>query len=415
MPNYASLSNVPATQTLPADTQPPTTVTDLRVLGMHIRMAKLAWTAPADLGDSGTKAYELRLQHQPHRRGQLGRRVARRGSAGPGGGRQHGVGCGDRPAAQHHVLLRRPHQRLGGAEQPLGCLQRAVGHHPRAIQSVLVRNPWLSSDRIADCRSLDTMAATFDKAYTPDGVIVPGPTDIQARAINSYNNFKRREYHWADDPPNRGDVVRNMNVYGWSLCGGQATQNASILERMGIGVRTGSVANGAHTLYEVFWDNDWHLMDTMTTMYVFDRANPPSIASAADIKADKTLMTSAVAEGRACPGFLLCPDDVTWFANGTNSWSIIGTPGSTAVTHSMNMDLRFGETLDRTWEAWANQHPTPKTNADSMPGNDPPYHHDCHNDWKDTVNFKYWEPYGTIYLAHPHQQADLPALVQRHL
>ena len=65
VPNYASLSNVPATQTLPADTQPPTTVTDLRVLGMHIRMAKLAWTAPADLGDSGTKAYELRYSTSP--------------------------------------------------------------------------------------------------------------------------------------------------------------------------------------------------------------------------------------------------------------------------------------------------------------------------------------------------------------
>ena len=107
-------------------------------------------------------------------------------------------------------------------------------------------------------------------------------------------------------------------------------------------------------------------------------------------------MTAAVAEGRACPGFLLCPDDVTWFANGTNSWSVIGEPGSTPVTHSMNMDLRFGQTLDRTWNAWQNQHPTPKTNADSEPGNDPPYHHDCHNDWKDYVNFKYWEPYTAV-------------------
>jgi hypothetical protein len=62
----------------------------------------------------------------------------------------------------------------------------------------------------------------------------------------------------------------------------------------------------------------------------------------------------------------------------------------------MDMDLRFGQAIDRTWNAWENQHPTPRTNADTMPGNDPPYHHDAHNDWKDHVNFKYWEPYALI-------------------
>ena len=153
-------------------------------------------------------------------------------------------------------------------------------------------------------------------------------------------------------------------------------------------------------------------MDTMTTMYVFDRANPPTIPSADPISADKTLMTAAVAEGRACPGFLLCPDNVTWFANGTSNWGVIGEPGSTPATHSMNMDLRYGETLDRTWNAWQNQHPTPKTDADggNIPGPDAPYHHDAHNDWKDWVNFKYWEPYGcghsrTSTRPRPHTAA----------
>ena len=252
-----------------------------------------------------------------------------------------------------------------------------------------LHNPWITNDRVANTRNLASMAATFDKAYMPDGVVLPAGD--QDRAINEYNNFKRREYHWGDDPPMREDVVRNMNIHGHSLCGGQATQNSTILNAMGLHARTVQIPG--HTIYEVNYDGAWHLFDTMTTMYVFGRSSPPKVASADAIKADGTLMTNAPAEGRACPGFLLCPDSASWFANALKSWYVLGDPGSTPPTHSMNMDLRFGDTLDRTCQSWANQYPTPQTDADSIPGVDPPYHHDARNDWKDTVNFPYWEPY----------------------
>jgi hypothetical protein len=390
-PLTSNISNILAVPMPAPDPFAPDAITDLRLVGAQSSTAYIRWTAPADVGSAGVARYEIRYSTSPiDETNWTSATVAPNPPAAAAPGTTiNGVVTGLVGDTDYFVAVKS----IDWAEPAnVSAVSNVITFKTRtAIAAIALQNPWITNDRVADTRSLQSMAATFGTAYTPNGVIAA--TSDQETAINVYNNFKRREYHWADDPPNRGDIVRNMNIHGHSLCGGHASQNASLLNAMGFGVRTGSIASGAHTLHEVYYDGDWHLMDTMTTMYVFDRGNPPSIASAAEIKADKTLMTSAVAEGRACPGFLLCPDDVVWFANGTNSWSIIGTPGATATTHSMNMNLRFGEALNRTWESWLNQHTTPRTNADSLAGLDPPYHHDARNDWKDYVNFPYWEPY----------------------
>jgi chitodextrinase len=254
------------------------------------------------------------------------------------------------------------------------------------VPPLVIRNPWLANDRVADCRTLQTMAATFDRQYTPEGVIVPDPANIEQRAINNYNNFKRRCYHWAQMPSGNADVVNQMNVFGWALCGSHAGMNAAILLQMGLSPRTISIANGGHTFYEVNYNGKWHALDTMTTFYVYDRNTPRSLVNMADVKADKSLVLNAVAEGRACPGFLLCGDTPEYFANGSDTWQVKATPGDTATTKSMAMDLRIGEALTRSWESWATQYY-------NYPTNTPPYHHEAANDWKDTVNLPYWEPY----------------------
>ena len=95
----------------------------------------------------------------------------------------------------------------------------------------------------------------------------------QDKVINEYNNFKRREYHWGDDPPQRCDVVRNINIHGHSLCGGQADQN--VCDPRGHGLQrplwvefratpsTTSTTTGSGT---------W--LDTMMTMYVLRPIEP---------------------------------------------------------------------------------------------------------------------------------------------
>ena len=78
----------------------------------------------------------------------------------------------------------------------------------------------------------------------------------------------------------------------------------------------------------------------------------------------------------------------------------------------MNMDLRYGETLDRTWNAWQNQHPTPKTDADggNIPGPDAPYHHDAHNDWKD---YGQLQVLGAVRRGHPATSTPTKATYRR--
>lgn len=64
------------------------------------------------------------------------------------------------------------------------------GHTTQQVNPITIHNPWVVNDRTADTRSLQTMAATFGKRVAARRVI-PGVTD-QDRAINEYNNFKRR-------------------------------------------------------------------------------------------------------------------------------------------------------------------------------------------------------------------------------
>jgi len=249
------------------------------------------------------------------------------------------------------------------------------------VVPVTVRNPWISNDRVADCRTLATMGSTFDKAYTPNGVVQPASNE--EKVVNEYNNFKRRVYHWGEMPPDNRDVVKQMNVFGWALCGSHAAMNSAVLLAMGQTPHVISIASGGHTIYEAYYGGKWHCLDTMCTFYVYNRSTPANIASAAEMKADQTLILNAVAEGRACPGFLLCGDTPEWYASGMNTWQVIGDPGNSPTTWSMNMDLRLGETVKRTCESWVTQHVN--TN--------PPYHHEASNDYKDTVNIPYWEPY----------------------
>lgn len=283
----------------------------------------------------------------------------------------------------------------------VGTFLWASGFSPPVMGQV-IENPWIVNDRVADTRNITTMGQTYINAYTPDGVV--SPTSDEEKAINIYNNQKRRLYHWADEPPQPGgnsisDPTYNQNVFGWALCGRHADQACTIASAAGLG--TMKVGVPGHWIYQVqYSDSTWHFYDTMTTCYIYNRANPASVASCAEIKADNSLILDAVAEGRACPGFLLCGDTASWFASVMNSWSNSGSGVQTA-RWTGDMNLRPGEVFERTWEAWENQHPTPATNADTMPGNDPPYHHESQHDWKDSVNWPYWEPYGqTLSYIH---------------
>ncbi len=254
---------------------------------------------------------------------------------------------------------------------------------------VTVHDPWLVNDRVADTHNLGTMAATYVNAYTPDGVVPPASDED--KAINIYDNQKRRLYHWADEPPGVGgdinDPTYNQNVFGWCLCGRHASQACTIAQAAGLGER--KINLPGHWIYEVqYSDGSWHAYDTMTTMYVYDKGTPRNVASCAEMKSDPSILADAVVDGRTCPGFLLCGDTVDWYQSAVTSWSDSGS-GAVTAAWTGDMDLRLGESFKRTSESWVDQHPTPHTGT---PPN-PPYHHEARRDYRDYVNSPYWEPY----------------------
>jgi len=394
VPNWSGLSNVVSAGTPEADLTAPDAVTDLALAATHIQAAYLTWTAPADTGAAGMGTYDVRYATAPidPNTWDAAMQAAGEPTPAPPGSSEQFVVTGLDPNTTYYFAL----TTADLAEPPnvSGLSNVVSGTTLPPIEPVVVSNPWIVNDRVADCRNRSTLGATFYKAYTPDGVIEP--TTNQQRVINSYNNFKRRYYHWADQPPNYSDVVSNLNVFGWALCGRHANASCEILQAIedhgAFGIGTRMIALPGHWIYEANYDGAWHAFCTMTTMYVYEDAGCTTIASCEDIKNNHSLMLSPYC---TCPGYLLCGDTPEWYVGAIDSYSPSGAGGA-STAHSMDMALRMGEAFTRTWQAWPGQHPPSVTDADSVPGVDPPYHHECQHDWKDSVNWPYWEPYGLV-------------------
>ncbi len=399
VPNWSALSNVPSTTTLAQDLLPPVTISDLHVQTVGIHVIYLGWTAPADQGSAGTAAYDMRYSTSPVSDD------ATFAAATPVAGVQAPAApntpesfmiAGLSASTTYYFAIKTSDYAEPANVSALSNVVNGTTMPP--IVPVTVHNPWIVNDRVADTHNVTTMGNTYVNAYTPDGVVTPSSN--QDKAINIYNNQKRRLYHWADEPPSVGgnsisDPTYNQNVFGWGLCGRHADQACTIANAAGIGQRKTSVPGDWQ--YELYYDGGYHLFHTMMTFYVFTRDVPPHIASSAEIAADNTICTAAAAEGRACPGFLLCGDTAAWEADACNHYSPAGS-GVVSTLWTGNVDVRLGQSLYRGWDAWNNEYPTPHTDADggNIPGPDAPYHHECQNDWKDYVNYAYWEPYGAI-------------------
>jgi hypothetical protein len=254
-------------------------------------------------------------------------------------------------------------------------------------EPTVVRDPVVTTDKSIDTRSVDAIVK---------GLVRDGMTD-EEKVLAAFNWIRRVIYH-GDGPREYAYNFHNMiHVYGHGSCLRQTTPLWVLLSRMGY--KSHNWAIGGHHCMEVFYGDKWHLLDPHMCFYVYDRATPRTIASIEQIKDDPTLVTDAVKEGRACPGFLLCGDSASDFASKTQ-WEDLGDfpegrKGTPVIEEPFGrIVLRRGESYTRTWMPglyWflAN---TPKS------GQGP--RHGCgRNDAKDTVNWPLYEPHGvgTIY------------------
>jgi hypothetical protein len=246
-----------------------------------------------------------------------------------------------------------------------------------------VVNPRIVTDKSIDCSTVDRILA---------GLIRKDMTDEQ-KVLACFHWIRRLIYH-GDGPVQYAYNFHNMiNVYGHGSCLRETTPMWVLLSRLGYKCRTGSI--GGHHIIEVEYGGKWHLFDPHMNFYVYDRSTPPAIASIEQIKQDTTLVSDAVKNGRACPGFLLCGDSPSTFAT-REGWQIFGDfPESKKYTPVIEepfgrITLRRGETYVRTWM------PGPYWFIANSPKKGEGPRHGCGGrDLKDTVNGPLYEPHGS--------------------
>ena len=236
-----------------------------------------------------------------------------------------------------------------------------------------VRRVSVVADRAPDCSSLKVIAESVTR----------GCKTNDDKAIALYNFMQLAHYH-QNYPGEKGGVgaLKEINVYGWSLCGGLHSLQSALWREMGWKWRFVGWSDPGHTTVEVFYDGRWHYLDTFLKFYAWtpDPKAPGgrTIASQADIAANPALVTAGLVFDRAravyyhkdnklenrdgkanwlAPAFLVCGDEPSGIITGIRSRKGAGSPTDWAgITfdspgYSTDVNLAPGTSLNLTWDA----------------------------------------------------------------
>ncbi len=234
------------------------------------------------------------------------------------------------------------------------------------------------TDRALDCSSLKRIVDTATR----------GCRTNDEKAIAIYNAARLLWYHH-QYPGEPGGVaaLKMVNVYGWSLCGGQHTVLAALWRAAGWGWRY--VGWRGHTTVECRYDGRWHYFDTFLKVYAF-KPDPNSpggrtVASQADIKADPDLINKQFVYDNArkvwygnnnrfelindranwvAPAFFVCGDQPQGVVNGVKTTSVGGTSnkfGHAGIKfaedgYNTNVNLAPGYSLELMWKSIEGAH-----------------------------------------------------------
>jgi hypothetical protein len=196
-----------------------------------------------------------------------------------------------------------------------------------------VVNPWIQREGSIDTRSLKSIV---------DSIVRPEMSDKEkARRLWEFDIHNR--FHATSQDDEVGDVVKRVNAYGYSLCY-DASKNISDLWRAaGLKVRQG-FPNG-HSLAEVYYDGDWHELDSDESIISLQRDNE-TIASEAQVVADHDLLKRTHTYGP------LANDNRLGDESGAALlfWEGERTGEQPSLTkHKMNFTLRPGESITWAW------------------------------------------------------------------
>lgn len=179
------------------------------------------------------------------------------------------------------------------------------------------------------------------------------------KAIALYEYLHQTIFHWAyptEPAPQTVGPLKVINVYGWSLCGGQHTVLKALYETAGWPCRYVSWSSPAHTTIEVHYDGRWHYFDVFLKCYFWSK-DKSHVVSQEELATDPTLVLDAVKEGRAARQHLCCGDRPEDVISGVRSRRVVGdAKGWGSVTwrdqsYSPLLRLPSGAALRLDWRA----------------------------------------------------------------
>lgn len=226
-------------------------------------------------------------------------------------------------------------------------------------------------DKAPDCTSLKLIVESVTRNCKTN----------DEKAIAIYNFMQLSHYH-RNYPSERGGIpaLKEINTYGWSLCGGLHSVQSALWRELGWKWRF--VGWDGHTTVEAQYDNQWHYLDVFLKFYAWkpdSAAGGRTIASQDDLTRDPQgliLDAYVMDDGRgvayakdnrfeinrgkanwAAPEFLSCGDTIQGLIEGLKTHHGAGSPeGWMGIEHatgsySTDVDLAPGYSLTNAWEA----------------------------------------------------------------
>ncbi|MDP6041347.1 MAG: hypothetical protein QGG64_22560, partial [Candidatus Latescibacteria bacterium] len=202
-----------------------------------------------------------------------------------------------------------------------------------------VVNPWL----IANGKDWRTVASIVA------GVVNEEMSESE-KALALWTFQRHHRFHASPYDRDNGNVVKMLNVYGYTLCGDDSYALADLWREAGLRVRAGHPIG--HSTTEVFYDGMWHLLDGDEHVICLMRDNQ-TIAGEEEIVADHDVMKRTHVYG------ILKGDD-----RQTDEFSAALFPfegereekKGIYPPHEMKLTLRPGEALEWRWDGQGKFH-----------------------------------------------------------
>jgi hypothetical protein len=248
----------------------------------------------------------------------------------------------------------------------LSALGALAAESPAIVSHVKVL-----SDKTEDVSSIDAWRRSFIK---------DGMTDQQkAMAVwQSVVKFRHQEIppdEYLESMNNVHDPIKSFNVYGYGMCCCASANVEALARAAGLESRGWGIV--AHSVPEVKWDGQWHLLDgSLITYFPGADGQPAGVTDIATnvkqwyqanpkLKGNNDGLAKFMRGGnwrtgpellRNCPSY----DDNGWLPAATHGWystmQEYADPAKTflyeygtAVGYEVNVQLRKGERLTRNW------------------------------------------------------------------